>query len=231
MVGYLPPETLKGTAQPRELSAGTRLCRVHTKSPKWGSTDFNATEQDPHFEGSRFDGTADDPYAYYYAALSMHTAMAEIFLRNLPFDHSGRMRIVQKRLYAGRVASTVRLTRPVRLISLGSTRHLNAIGQTNWLVRSSPEEYGKTRRWAHWLRGQVDWAQGLIWHSQHDEPFGEAVVLFGDRCGLDDQGPILEVDPDQPSIDFDDESGLAWLQGNLRPFNATVVRPRSPAKR
>ena len=218
-----PPRALRGTPAECLLPAGTRLYRIHDK--KWASTAFNSRVQDPHFEGTRFDGTREDPYAYYYGALEMKTALAEALLRSQPFEPSRRMRLLPIKSYAGRTASAVLLNRPLRLISLVSAEDLSAVGQTNWLLRS--EEYDKTRLWAHWLRREVPWAQGLLWLSNHDFPDGRALVLFGDRCQPEGVGAILRPDPGLRSIDFDDPTGLDWLEDRMLPLR-TSVRRRAP---
>ena len=57
-------------------------------------------------------------------------------------------------------------------------------------MTSQGGDYEHTRKWAHWLRQQAEWAHGFVWGSLRNRG-GLAVVLFGDRCAAD-FGPGFE---------------------------------------
>ncbi len=192
-----PPKYYNGTPRGFVLPAGSPLYRVHRN--RWDATAYSPVLADTHFGGGRFDPMKGDEYPYLYAGLTPRTAVAEVLLRGLERDEQGA-RLLPRAAVRGRAFSTVETTTDLDLLALTNLAELSAVGQDEWLVHALPDDYGKTRRWAQWLREQAPWAKGLIWPSKRD--VGErSVILFGDRCGpvlkpgsagsaqLDDGGP------------------------------------------
>ncbi|QUH03381.1 RES family NAD+ phosphorylase [Saccharopolyspora erythraea] len=214
MADLAPPPKYAGTPVRHELPADAELWRVH--SDEFDATSFRPGPSDDHFGGGRFDGTERDPYPGYYAALGAPTALMEFLARDLRVRDDGTRRVLRRKV-AGRRISGVRTTRPLDLVSLLSGPHLAAVAQDEWLVQS--EEYGKTRRWASWIRQQAPWADGLIWLSKRD-PEGRAVVLFGDRCGPDALEPAT-------SVELGTLEGAHYLNDVLDPYRVTVSLPPS----
>lgn len=212
-----PPTRYKGTPCTYTLPAGTVLHRVHGRDRL--AAGFNPAVADMHFGGGRFDPTIEDKYPYLYAASTERTALAEALLRSLPFNESG-IRILPRAMVKGRRISAMVVAAEMRLLALLTTTHLAAVGQDEWLVHADPPEYGKTRRWAHWLRQQAPSAHGMIWPSKRD--LGEkALILFGDRCQPDHLRPAS-----LPSYDLDDRAGTEWLKDMLADYRVTIFPPR-----
>jgi hypothetical protein len=213
-----PPRRFRGTPCRRVLPAGTELHRVHQRRhPSW---EFVPRERvaDPHFGGGRFDPTDEDAYPYLYAGFGRATALAERLLRGIPCDDRGA-RVLPRAEVEGRRLSSLRLATDLTLLALTTSKELAAVGQDQWLVQAEADEYGKTRRWAHWLRRQAPWAQGLVWPSKR-EVGEEAVILFGDRCQPGElQAALL------PPIDLDTPEGCGWLNEVLADYHVTLRRP------
>jgi RES domain-containing protein len=211
-----PPPRYQGTPCLHLLPAGTVLYRVHRRS--WAASAFNALAADVLFGGGRFDPTADDSYPYLYAAFSERTALVEVLLRSVPFDERGT-RILPRATVRDRRLSNILLTTKVNLLALATSPELAAVGQDEWLVHAGPRDYLQTREWAHWLRRQAPWAQGLIWPSKRD-PGERAVILFGDRCRPGD----LQLGDLQP-VDLDDGHRVKWLNDMLADYRVTIQPP------
>src|SRR5919198_946585 len=77
-----PPVRPREDPHPWVLRDATVLWRVHRR--RHPSTEFNSTRVDRYFGPSRFSGTQDDPYPYFYAAFTGPTALAEALLRGIP---------------------------------------------------------------------------------------------------------------------------------------------------
>ncbi|MFD0488083.1 RES family NAD+ phosphorylase [Saccharopolyspora spinosporotrichia] len=163
MPDLAPPPKYADSPARHELPADAELWRVH--SGEFDATSFRPGPSDDHFGGGRFDGTERDPYPVYYAALQPPTALMEYLARDLRYRDNGG-RLVSRGKVNGRRISSVRTTRPLALVSLLSGPDLAAVAQDGWLIQS--DEYGKTRRWASWIREQARWADGLIWRSRRD---------------------------------------------------------------
>jgi RES domain len=211
-----PPDGYRGSPCRRVLPAGTQLHRVHEwRNP---ALDFAPVVADEHFGGGRFDPTADDKFPYLYAAFSPATALAEVVLRNIPFNSRGS-RFLPKAAVRGRGVSSLALAADLTLVALTTGVELAAIGQDAWLVQAEETDYGKTRRWGHWLRSQATWAQGFIWPSRRNMG-EEAIILFGDRCGPD----TLRPGTSSP-VDLDSRDGAAWLMAVLAEHRVTLRLP------
>jgi hypothetical protein len=215
------PRGCDGDPNRHVLPAGTTLWRLHRRDRR--PELWNDVPDDVAIGGGRFSSTADCRYPFLYLTFAPQTALAERLLRSLPFPEQGprlvpRAGVVDRRLTM--LATTGRLI----LLPLLTTPDLAAVCQDEWLVHTGPHDYALTRRWAHWLRTEHPWTQGLIWPSRCN--LGEsAAVLFGDRC------PPGTVQQAGPHRDLDDSPGTAWLNIQLAPYGAAVApcpRPPSP---
>ena len=231
-----PPVRFDGQLNRYQLRRGSCLWRVSSRpysarafkdTPAAGpaTPTTSATPTTP--PGARFDGSAGDPYPYYYAALDETTALAETLLRNLVPDERAR-RLVPLAALAGRQLSGLTLTRDLTLVRLVTGQDLAAIGQDAWLVTSEGRDYEHTRAWAHWLRRQAKWAHGLVWESLRNHG-GLAVVLFGDRCAAD-FGPgyerVLLHEVTELTVGLDEKDGTAWLRDVLKDYRVTIPPDR-----
>lgn len=220
-----PPARFDGQPKRFLLRRGTCLWRVHRQP-------YSAWSFKPTLVGvpatARFDGSADDPYPYYYSAFDDVTALAETLLRNLVPDERGR-RLVPLAALAGLQLSGLTLTRDLNLVSLISGQDLAAIGQDAWLVTGHGPDYEDTRKWGHWLRRQAGWAHGIVWESLRNRG-GLAVVLFGDRCAADfgaGYERVLLHQVTELDVDLDDKDGTAWLRKVLKDYRVTIPPRRS----
>lgn len=215
-----PPAAANASPTSFVLSAHTRLWRVHRKHRS--SSDFKAINADPHFGGSRFDSTADDPFPFLYAAHDEQTALLETLARGIPFNDRGE-RLLRRAALTNVRISALEPKMDLTLISLLTTEHLADACQDEWLIQTSQSEYPQTRRWGQWLRSQAPWAQGFVWPSARS--IGrQSVVLFGDRC----PAGALEAVPGT-AVDLYDAAGAIWLNKQLEPYRISVRPPlRAP---
>jgi len=220
-----PPVRFDGQPNSFLLRRGTCLWRVNHRP--YSARSFKPTLAVEPAGGARFDGSADDPYSYYYTALDETTALAETLLRNLIPNENGR-RLVPRAALAGRQLSGLTLTRDLNLVRLITGQDLGAVGQDAWLVTGYGADYEHTRKWGHWLRRQAKWAHGFVWESLRNRG-GLAVVLFGDRCAVD-FGPgyerVLLHEVTELTVDLDDKAGTTWLREVLKDYRVTVSSPR-----
>ncbi|MFF3498558.1 RES family NAD+ phosphorylase [Streptomyces sp. NPDC003247] len=196
--------------------AGTRLWRCCRS--EYPATDFNKTEQHVLFGGSRFDGTTEDPYPYLYAARRPTTALAEVLLRSMDFDHDTGHRLVKWAQAGQYTLAEVVTGTDLTLVSLRTEEDLAAVCQTTWLLDS--DDYPQTRYWAQEVRRQAEDAQGLLWLSRRHRP-REALVLFGDRCGPEPlQAEVLACH------DLATDEGVRVANRLLAPLRAVIVPER-----
>ena len=214
-----PPRPFVSPLRHLTLAAGQPLWRV---TPSKHLDDLFRTDVvDVKNDGScggRFDPTSECDYPYTYVALDPVTALAETLLRNVAYDAAGRL--LRRTAYAGRTVSILETSRALSLISLLEPEDLAAARQDTWLVHAEPEQYPRTRQWAHWFRECSEHADGVIWPSKR-RPRGKAIILFGDadRCGT-----VLRRAPfDHRPLDGDD--GERWLAGLLKPLHTYLDRP------
>ncbi|HEU5030426.1 MAG TPA: RES family NAD+ phosphorylase [Spirillospora sp.] len=213
-----PPVTARSTPTATVLEAGTRLWRVHRRTR--AATDFKAVPSDGQFGGGRFDGTRDDPYPFWYAALHAETALLEALVRGIPFDHRG-VRYLRRAALAELAISAVDVAADLKLISLLTTADLAASCQDEWLIHADPPQYPQTRRWGHWLRERAPWGQGLVWPSRRD--IGRpTTLLFGDRVPAEALASVPEA-----TVALDDAAGARWLNERLAPYRVQVKAPRA----
>ena len=207
------PARLRST--PNRVSAGARHAALAGAPAAFRPTASTATAP-TSISAAGFDSTPSDPYPFLYAAFTDTTALAEVFLRGLPFDDRGA-RILPRKLLAGRRLSRVELIGEVTPLTLLSTLDLAAVGQDEWLVQAEAAAYGQTRHWAHWLRCQ---ALRAVDHLAVRATCPSAVVLFGDRC----PPGLLQAVPDPPPEDLDSVDALL-LRRLLALYGVTVRLP------
>ena len=194
MPWFEPDSGAPVAAESIELSAGSRLWRIHSDDFAAGS--FNRTVPGPH-RGGRFD-SYDGSYAYLYAGADTTAAVAETLLRDRP-PSGHTFRIPAARLYAIRLSSLV-VRHDLTLVRLHGSG-LSAIGQDAWLTSCGADEYGRTRQWAAALRAWAPWAQGLEWRARHDDD-RLAYVFFEDRCSDAGFGVATTYACDRPGLGF-----------------------------
>ncbi|UED86744.1 RES family NAD+ phosphorylase [Streptomyces profundus] len=212
---FPPPAVLPGVPRRHVLAAGTPLFRVHSAARP--ATAFNPVPAHCLYGGGRFDATRCDTYGYLYAGLSVEAAVCETLLRSVPFDGSGRPRLLPRAAVRGRRISVLRLAHEVRVVPLVSGRDLAAVGQDSWLVQAEAADYPYTRDWGHWIRaGAGADVQGFLWPSKR-EPADRALILFADRCA---DGTLTEADT--PPVDLDSRDGIGWLNAILDGYLASV---------
>jgi hypothetical protein len=167
--------------------------------------------------GGRFDATAASPYSYCYAALDDLTAVAETLLRDVAFPDA--VRPVEYAKVSRRCLVVYETLRPLTLVALTTASQLARARQDTWLIQAEESEYWRTRAWGHWLRTCSPEAHGFIWPSKRN-PGGQAVILFGERCGKSEvaRQPVFVRD-------LDGGSGLEWLNNRLSDLNTFVVPP------
>jgi RES domain-containing protein len=221
MPPFPPPERAQASPVPACLSAGTLLWRVHRQGR--AAFEPKAQESDEVFGGGRFDSTGHDRYPYLYAAGEQDTALLETLVRGIPFDDRGWRRIRRANV-TGQRLSPLLVTEDLTVISLMTVADLAAVYQDEWLIQAEPAAYPQTRRWAHWLRAQAAWAQGLMWPSRRN--LGHpAMVLFGDRC------PGGLAPAPGAAIDLDDTPGADWLNERLARYRVRLSPPRPVTNR
>lgn len=215
-----PPARYGGTPHRFLLPAGTTLTRIH--STGYGVTQFNPTIARSDLQGSRFDATPDDEYAFLYAAGDDATAVSEVLLRDLPINDYGA-RLLPRAGLSQLSIGWLRTTLDLPIVSLRSGGDLAAIGQDTWLTASPAAEYAMTRRWALAIRGWAPWACGLTWRS-HREPEGFAYVFFADRCPA---APFVEVTDGLPVPPGDRSLGVGaarlHVEGILASYRVALM--------
>jgi hypothetical protein len=195
------------------LPAGTMLWRVEQRDGDQLHPLFRQDYPDDQRWGGRFDPGPANPTPYCYAATDDITAVAELLLREAPFD--GPERYIPRSQIADRSLSILQVGQDLPLIALNSLAELAAVRQDTWLIQADPPDYVTTQLWGDWLRctgaAPVDGTPapaGFIWPSKRN-PDGRCLVLFGERCG--DQVFRSEFG----SVPLDCEPGLEWLQSRL----------------
>ena len=219
-----PPAHYDGDPNRYLLRRGTCLWRVHASGRP--ASAFNPHPVDTLFGGARFDATATHEYPFYYAGLDEETALAEALLRDVaPDDHGTR--VLPRVAAQDRRISGLAVTSDLTLVSLISGADLGAIGQDAWLVTAGGGEYAQTRGWAHWLRGQAEWACGFAWPSLRNMG-GTAIILFGDRCaaafGKDYEQTLLHDIPPL-AVNLGDKAGADWLTERLKALRVGIAPP------
>lgn len=208
MPSYPPPDAAPNRAKTTKLPEGTALFRVHPA--RFGGGEFNSTVPAAAGGGGRFDSPGGRP-SYLYAALSPRAAIAEAFLRNLPFDVRG-VRQLPGAALVGRRLTELHTTEPLRLVSLHG-EGLARLGQDLWLVHCDASEYGDTREWGAAIMRWNPWAAGLAWRPRHDDD-GLAICIYEDRC----PGAVNVV----RTIALDKGEGRAQLHSTLIEFGVAL---------
>ncbi|GGZ56227.1 hypothetical protein GCM10010387_57800 [Streptomyces inusitatus] len=217
MVGQPPPGAARMSPRLTVLPAGSELWRCHAATCPPAA--FNPSLAPSHFDGSRFDGTTEDPYPFLYAAPEPATGLAEVLLRSVRYDDTSGLRQVQWPLAASRTLTKLLVTEDLTLVRLVSEEDLAAVFQDSWLLEGGEGRYPMTRVWAHEIRRQAPAVQGLVWQSRRNRPY-RALVLFGDRCGAE---PLKAV-PGQ-SHRLATVEGVHEANRLLAPLRAVIAPP------
>jgi hypothetical protein len=213
-----PPRRFDGEIPTTHIAAGAVLSRVHRTD--YGGLEFNPVGAEVLFGGGRFDSTAEDSYAYLYAAQTDRAALSETLLRDLPANDHGA-RFLAKKYWRGRRLSRLELTQDLPVVSLVSGEDLGAIGQDTWLTTCGPDDYPQTRAWGHWLRRVEPAAAGMLWLSKR-QPGSVSACLFEDRVP---PGSLTEVGgPLADPCVFEEDNGFEWLRANLAAFKVAIRR-------
>jgi len=220
MPRILPPHHYQGVPRRRMFPAGTQRRRVHARES--GPLEFSIAVTGNPFSGGRFGPLPEDEYSYLCATFSARTAVAEVLLECLPFDDQDA-RILPRAAVENRLLSSVELATEVTLLTLTTSADLAAVGQDEWLVQAGHADYPRTRRWARWLRRQAPWAHGLLWPSRRDAG-GQAVCLFGDRCGHGQLRPGV-----LPTVELGGGPGAALLSEILADYRVMIRPAADPA--
>lgn len=204
----IPPNPFTGTPTTRVLPPATVLHRVARY--QFPVDSFNPTPAHRYFDGGRFDSTDDDPYTYFYAALTLEGAVAERLLRDRPRDATGRPVVLARKELENLHACSVVAGQALTLIDLTSLAGLAAVGTDPWLTTIEAPEYAQTRHWGHQIRTWAPDAQGFIWRSRRD-PGTESLVLFGDRV----PPGVLSTSGAPSPVKLDTRKGRKFLAGVL----------------
>lgn len=174
------PTSSSGVPLTEDLPVGKILWRIHRS--RFHSTEFNQQPVTNPYAGGRFDSVAGD-YSYLYAGDSVHGAVVETLLRDIPLANAGEPRVLPGVALKGRLLSRVVVARPIKLVSLHGPG-LSMIGQDGWLTNCDAMDYVFTRTWAQAIRGWVPNAAGFAWRSRLDDS-RLSYVFFGDVLTAD----------------------------------------------
>jgi hypothetical protein len=155
---------------------GQILHRVH-------SSKFRPDEFNPSPAGdARFSPLVTSDHrviATLYAGTTLDCALMETVFHDVPYA-PGLKSLSKGSHVFGRVRSTIRSPRDLRLIDL-SAIPLRKVGiSRSGLIDTDAAEYPLTRQWALAFHDQNPDAEGLIWTSRQADP-ERAIVLFADR--------------------------------------------------
>jgi hypothetical protein len=161
------------------LPLGTRLHRIH--SAEYGPGEFNPGT----FGNARFSPiqTVDgDPIPTMYAGENFDCAAMETVFHDVPITPG--LKTLDLAKFSGQVHSVLEAQDDLKLLDL-RTKSLRKIGlQRKDLIDTEKDDYPRTRAIGAALHHQRKDAQGLLWTSRQDDS-AKAVVLFGDRLGMD----------------------------------------------
>lgn len=190
-----PPVALAGRSAQQIIPPGTLFWRVH--SHQICADEFIVGGKVE--SGGRFDAL-DASYPSMYVSFQQVTAVAERLLRRRRFTSAGKRTLPPSKL-AGIMLSAARTTTELTLLRLVSGQDFLTLRQSNeWLVTAGECDYPRTRRWAAWLRDQLDIA-GIVWKLTEEIP-NQTAAFFGDRCP---PGSVQAVAGS--SIELDDAEG------------------------
>ncbi|MET8824411.1 RES family NAD+ phosphorylase [Streptomyces sp. NPDC004610] len=225
MNDFFPMTPLELRPHREVIPAGTEVWRVHKS--KYPADQFNPNLADlhDHLSGSRFDGTALDPYHSLYLAADPTTALAESVLRSRPYDPRTGTRLIPWITVRGRSLTALRTRCALRLVTLVEEQDLAAVCQDSTLLEDE-RNYPRSRRWASEIRAQTPDIVGLVWQSRRNRP-RRALVLFHDRVGdcAGCGGTPLEAVPGSGMPDLGSDAGIDWANALLAPLRAEISRP------
>lgn len=195
---------------------GGTLYRVHQR--RFDADSFNPFDT-PEYRFSPIyrDIAAPDPAGVvpaWYAGSSVECAVAEALLHDIPMSGGN----LAAGVYQSRLASSVAVLRPLRLIGL-DTGGLRKLGlDAKELTDTEADEYPKTEAFAQRLHDEVPDAQGFVWMSRRWNR-DTSVVLYGDRVSAADLRPIAIV------RDFDTPDDWNWLYDHCAELRIKVRPP------
>jgi hypothetical protein len=167
-----------------------RIYRVHSEN--YGAVEFNPTGRGE----ARFSpllSSAGTVVPTLYAGSTLDCALMETVFHDVPFTRGPKLHSKAKHL-SGKVCSTLRLIRNVRLINLRAIP-LRKLGiSPSDLIVTDSSHYSETRAWASALYQQSGEAEGLLWTSRQDDS-ATAIMLFGDRLPSSPLKPVAEPLP------------------------------------
>lgn len=198
-----------------KIPAGAILIRAYGHTGGYVANSFNPTRAsltDPT-SGGRFDGTANDPYAYSYLATphsEPHVAFWEVFQNEI--STSGKKRTVLKTDLDTRSFAYIRVLQPLRLVRMRTLKDVSKVHTDIKTMRG--DNRLKTRAWAQYIRTLVGKKiHGMIYVSAvvGDSSHGDAIVLFADKCT---PGIFLAIDP--PEIPMSSAAGTLMVDDALK---------------
>jgi hypothetical protein len=142
-----------------------------------------------------------------YAGTTLDCALMETVFHDVPFV-PGLKTVSKGSHVTGRVRSTIRSPRDLRLIDLTAIP-LRKLGvPRSQLIDTDASEYPITRQWARAFHEQNPDVAGLIWTSRQADP-ERAIVLFADRL---DTISLETVDSPQSLTLADGSASMEVLQ-------------------
>ena len=172
----MPPPSGKLNITVIDWGENGLIYRVHSQS--YGALEFNPTGRGE----ARFSPLISPPRSIIptlYAGSTLECALMETVFHDVPFARGPKLHSKAKHIF-GKVRSTLRLTRDVRLIDLRAIP-LRKLGiSPSDLIVTDSSHYSETRSWASALYRQCEQAEGLLWTSRQDDS-ATAIMLFGDR--------------------------------------------------
>lgn len=204
-----PPEGgISGEPVLDRLAPGSRLWRIHAtaRSP----LEFNTRAAGP-FRGGRFDSPDGTP-GVLYAADSLHGAVAEVLLREVPLVDEGA-RAVLKCQVLDRSVSVLEVTRELEVVALHGAAAAASVGQGLWLTKSDSVDYPLTRQWGSAIRTVAPRAAGFVWRARHDED-RLSYVLYENLA----EGALAV----RKSVPIDGGAGLEAVRAVLVEYRAVI---------
>ncbi len=154
----MPPPSDKLNITIIDWGANERIYRVHSQA--YGAVEFNPTGRGE----ARFSpllSSMGSVVPTLYAGSTLDCALMETVFHDVPFIRGPKLHSKVKHIY-GKVRSTLRLTRDVRLIDLRSIP-LRKLGiSPSDLIVTDSSHYSETRTWASALYRQCEEAEGPV---------------------------------------------------------------------
>jgi hypothetical protein len=231
MPGCYPPATCAPAPRLVTLAAGTLLWRVESRTEKAPTSALHPLFRDDVPDEARLGGRFDPAYGtesipYCYAATDELTAMAETFLRSVPWTRSPE-RLIPRISVSRRVLTVLEVTADLPLVALNTLEQLSAARQDTWLIHVDQEGYPLTQQWGTWLRqAEVPGDEanrtvaGLTWPSKRN-PGGSCIAVFDPQAGSLVRSRLS-------GFPLDDTEGKAWVQRRLGSLRTALDESDGP---